>query len=168
MSLDDVILAIVSTCGKVEGRKRLQKFVHLLHVAGVAASVDFMIHHYGPFSERVALAADSMVSDGELKEELEIVAPYNTYQYAYKISGSKKLKLPNSVKRLIQTLDQFSTVQLEVASTIAYYENEGWRRDEAIKKTQYLKPTKAVPAVLKKAEEILSLVKRDKGAFSVM
>jgi uncharacterized protein len=156
MQIDEVILAVVETAGKVEGRKRLQKMVHLLQVAGVNVPAEFRIHHYGPFSDELASVAGSMVLEGELEEEAEPVGPYDTYQYLYSAPSSGRSRINSEMKALIQTLDRYSTVELEVASTIAFFEEQGHDRQEAIEQTKSIKPRKTTARVLRQAEEILS------------
>ncbi len=155
MEINEVILAIVSTVGKVEGRKRLQKMIHLLQIGGIQIPTEFHIHHYGPFSEEVASTAESMALDGELDEEIEAVGPYNIYQYLYSAPRASEEVEPE-VKELIERLNEFSTVELEVASTIAFFENEGGKREDAIEQTKFMKPSKTTSRVLRKAEEILA------------
>lgn len=155
MEINEIILAIVSIAGKIEGRKRLQKIIHLLQVGGIQIPAEFRIHHYGPFSEEVASTAETMAIEGELDEEIEAVGPYNTYQYLYSAPRESKEVEPE-VKELIEKLSEFTTVELEVASTIAFFENEGESREDAIEQTKFIKPSKTTPRVLRKAEEILA------------
>lgn len=156
MNTQDTILAIVSASGKIEGRKRLQKMVHLLKVGGTDVPARFRIHHFGPFSEDVASTADQMVFEGALEEEVEAAGPYNTFLYLY--STQRHPSVDPTIGQLIRSLNAFSTVDLEVASTIAFFEEEGSTHRDAIQQTKTLKPTKTTTRVLAKAEEILSLL----------
>lgn len=162
MELKDLILAIVGATEKVEGRKRLQKIVHLLQEAGTDVKADFRLHHYGPFSDDVVTASELLVLFGELEEEQEPAGAYQTYQYLYRLPSSASHRVNTDLKRLIQALNKFSTSELEVASTIAFYESHGADHSTAIEKTQFMKPNKAIPPVIRKAEEILRLVQQQK------
>lgn len=162
MNTEDAIVAIVGAVNhrQIEGRKRLQKFVHLLKRGGIDIPARFKIHHYGPFSEDVATAADSLVFEGVLEEKVEPKGAYRTFQYVYSLPKScPKSEAPvGRFKKLIQELDQFTTIELEVASTIAFFEETGRTHQEAIEQTKFLKPNKAVSSVTAKAEDILCLV----------
>jgi len=58
---------------------------------------------------------------------------------------------------ILKKLNGYSTVELEVASTIALFLMEGFPMEKALEETKDLKPTRAIPPVLNKAEEILAL-----------
>ncbi|GMV50925.1 MAG: hypothetical protein AMXMBFR67_24680 [Nitrospira sp.] len=156
MKINDAILAIVSTSGKVEGRKRLQKMVHLVKQSGADIPVAFRIHHYGPFSEDVANSAEMMVFEGELEEDIEKAGPYDTFQYLY--STKRTPSVSSKLREMIMKLNQYSTVELEVASTIAFFQAEGLDHDKAVEQAKVLKPKKTTSRVLGRSEEILQLV----------
>lgn len=168
MDTADVIVAIVGAVPgrQIEGRKRLQKFVHLLKFAGVDIPAEFKIHHYGPFSEDVASAADSLIFEGVLKEDVEPKGAYNTFQYVYSLAerSSKSEPKARALEKLIRELDRFSTIELEVASTIAYFKEMGRTDKESLEQTRFLKPNKAVPSVNAKAEDILRIASRYEGS----
>lgn len=157
MNVNTAISNIVNTVGKVEGRKRLQKMIHLMIVAGYDVDASFRIHRYGPFSEEVASVADTMVIEGELEEYIEAAGPYGTFQYLYR--SPRKGRVSQKIATLIKSLNEFSTVELEVASTIAFFESQGIAHEAAIQKTRFLKPKKTTTRVLQKAEDVLEVVK---------
>ena len=59
---------IVDWAGTLETRKRMQKVVYLLQVAGCPLGADYTLHHYGPYSQEVARLTDEMVQTGILTE----------------------------------------------------------------------------------------------------
>lgn len=169
MELDTRILSVVKTLpdNEIEGRKRLQKLIHLLQLSGLEVPAEFRIHNYGPFSEEVALAADDLVNKGALSESVKAVGVYGTHQYLYKLANPKKTKvaaLAPHARKLVLTLDQFSTVELEVASTIGFFEAQGYSCKDAVEQTKSMKPNKTIPTVLDKAKKILELVKSSETA----
>ena len=62
-------------------------------------------------------------------------------------------------KKLFEAINEQPIVILEVASTIAFYEGKTGDREEAIKKTQHLKPAKSRPSVLSEAGKLLEKLK---------
>jgi hypothetical protein len=52
-------------------------------------------------------------------------------------------------------------VELEIASTVGFFENQGKRPEIAIEQTKYMKPTKAIPKIMEKAEGLLNQLKTE-------
>lgn len=129
-------------------------------VAGYDVNASFRIHRYGPFSEEVAFGADTMVIEGKLEEYIEAAGPYGTFQYLYR--SPTKSRVNPKVATLIRSINEFSTVELEVASTIAFFESQGMAHEAAIQETRFLKPKKTTTRVLQKAEDVLEVVKHQK------
>jgi uncharacterized protein YwgA len=61
----------------IEGRKKLQKMVHILQAFGVPFGVRFGYHHYGPFSEDLQDKIQTLQYDKLIKEE-PVVGPLRT------------------------------------------------------------------------------------------
>ena len=59
----------------------------------------------------------------------------------------------------MQMLDEFSTIELEIASTIFYFmSSEGMNHSNATEATKRLKPSKSQPGIIKRADDALSKV----------
>lgn len=52
----------------IEGRKRLQKMVHILQEFGIPFGLQFSYHHYGPYSEDLQTTIQFFSNDGLIKE----------------------------------------------------------------------------------------------------
>jgi uncharacterized protein YwgA len=108
----------------VRGKKRLQKLVHLWQASGVDIAVNFKIKYYGPYSREIdnSCALLSLFGDIEEKEIAAGYANYLTTEYSlpanYPIS---ELNIDDSAKQILATLDDFGTIDLEVASTIVFF-----------------------------------------------
>lgn len=157
--------AIVATLAslplrQIQGKKRLQKLLHLLKLGGADIGVEFRLLHYGAFSVELAQAADLLAVTGHIQERIEPVGVYSTFQSVYNLSKStqSKIKLSKQFTELLSVLDKYSTVELEVASAIGYLQDSGFSKSDAIKQTKAMKPTKAVGPVLNKAIAILDKV----------
>lgn len=64
----EVVLAIVQTLGTVPGRTVLQKISFFLNNS-LGLGIEFKPYFYGPYSEEIAVATDSLVGYGFLEEE---------------------------------------------------------------------------------------------------
>lgn len=162
MRANDAILAILEAVPsrKIEGKKRLQKLVHLASLVDRNINVNFRIHHYGPFSAELANTVEYLALMGKIKEDLSPVGVYGTFKSVYTLPDGAKVKshLKEACVAVLNELDAYSTVELEVASTIAFFMTQHFARKDAVKKTKELKPSKSTPAMLKRAEKVLATV----------
>ena len=78
---------IVDWAGTLETRKRMQKVVYLLQVAGCPLGADYTLHHYGPYSHDVARLTDEMVQASLLVEKTTSNAVGQ--QYSYSLLGER-------------------------------------------------------------------------------
>ena len=172
MDILDFLPATINTTPskKITGRKRLQKIIHLLELAGADVEGKFDLLHYGPFSKNVSTALEELEFQGLVKETVQASGVYDTIQYVYEIGDlfdvdSKVPELPDDTDRkLLAKIEEYSTIDLEVASTIGFFETQKPDREYAKGKTKEIKPNKMIPAVIKNAEEILSLIYETKNS----
>ena len=123
----------------------------------VDIEADFRILHYGPYSYEVADAIDELIMLGKVMEKEELIPDLNFFQSTFSLQdeSSDIADLREKEKKLFKSINKHSTLILEVASTIAFFENKGHCREKAIQKTKDLKPTKTKDSVLSKAQELL-------------
>lgn len=163
MKPDSFILSALQTLPDhtITGKKRLQKLAMLLQVAGLEVDADFSLHHYGPYSFELAEAADELYWTGVISEQSEQRGVFGTFQTVYRLDDCDEApkELPNPFKNKLLQLNEFSTIALEMASTIALFENEGLSRNAATEKASTLKKAKATPAIMEKAGKILEIIK---------
>jgi len=163
MSLAPVIQAAIrnSREGRVVGRKRLHKILYLLKLSGENVPADFHIHHYGPYSRDVADEAGWLSLLGDIEEKEEPLGVYGSNQYVYTLpENAKGIETPSPrFPKTMEILNGYSTIELEVASTIAYFEKElHYSHPEAIEATKEMKPSKTIPQVIQRAEKLLAEV----------
>jgi len=125
----------------VEGRKKLQKMIHLLSSAGAAFSFKYQYHHYGPYSAQLQDEINFMVRQSFLEEFKE------NETYVYKITSlGKEFKI--SLERtcngelnheLLMSLNEHSSQFLEMVSTYAFLLDSGYDSHSAIQKAIELK-----------------------------
>ncbi len=130
---------LIEMAGSIKTRKRVQKVVYLLQVAGLDLGVNFRLHHFGPYSADVASLLDDMSSQGILLENRH--ANMAGWQSEYGLSDQAKQTLREfdetargqelarkltpfepQIRRLLAVDDLW---ELELGATIAYfYEKE--------------------------------------------
>ena len=126
----------------------MQKVVYLLQSAGCTAlDAEFMLHHYGPYSQDVAALTDQMVSAGLLLEEAEPNQQIGS-SYSYRLSDSAKVSLERfergeSGKEMAAGMQRFQVraeelfkadlKELEYAATVAYFfrQDADWKIAES-------------------------------------
>lgn len=141
---------------KITGKKRVHKTIQLMKHSKVDIEADFRILHYGPYSYEVADAIEELVVLGKVTEKEEPIHDFFQSTFSLQDRSTDIADLDEREKRLFEVIDARSTLILEVASTIAFFEDEeGCGREEAIEKTRYLKPTKTNPSVLEEAKMLL-------------
>jgi uncharacterized protein YwgA len=164
MTADQLVLAVISALPKrrVDGKKRLQKLCFFAAIQTGVAKELFRIHNFGPYSVSIDQASEVMSMFGALKADDIPVGPLQIYVRSYSIneeefSDQKDLGIDLNI---ISFLDKYSTIELEVASTIAFFNIiEGNNFDLSVNKTREMKPNKTSEGVLLKAKEILSASK---------
>jgi len=124
----------------IRGRKRLQKIVYFLQAAGCRLNCDYTLHHFGPYSRDVADACDEMVASRLLEERVEpnVVGT----QYSYRLSPEAKRLLAalspdfdlQAFEDLAKRLFATDLWQLELGSTIAFFQQQLGSWDEAMLK----------------------------------
>ena len=92
----DLVLAVVAARGTVPGRTVLQKISYFLNTA-LDLRIGFKPYFYGPYSEELAVATDSLVGYGFLEEEslpLSVVkedeSDFDSRQYKYSLTARGK------------------------------------------------------------------------------
>jgi uncharacterized protein YwgA len=117
----------VDWAGTLETRKRMQKVVYLLQVAGCPLGADYTLHHYGPYSQEVARLADEMVQAGLFTE----FATRNAVgqQFSYRLS--------DSALRNLADFEKTPAGEAEAAKLDAYLSSKRWLLDQDLRELEY-------------------------------
>jgi uncharacterized protein YwgA len=162
MDAEGLVLAVLGAIPghEVGGKKRLQKLAFFAVQTGAKSNVKFFLHDFGPYSTEVANATDVLSFFGEIAERDEQLPKTKRYYKVYCLKSSSTVpeNLTSETSCILKMLNEYSTIELEIASTIRYFMNTGHPADSAVKATQKLKPTKSVPKIVQRAEEALSKV----------
>jgi len=165
MDAETLILAVLEAVPdhRIQGRKRLQKLCYFALQAGAPADVRFFLHDFGPFSADVASAADLLAFLGDISEEEVQLGRSKLYSKLYRLAdlGSVPEHLPEAAATALRRLNDFSTIELEIASTIFHFKAQGLDEAGAIDATKKLKPSKSQPGIVSRAREALSKVGLD-------
>jgi uncharacterized protein YwgA len=159
LDAEALVLAVLGAlpAHEVRGRKRLQKMAFFAVKAGADSSVSFFLHDFGPFSSEVAGATDMLSYEGTITEEDAQFERSKRFYKRYRLPDPNLVqeKLPSESSGALKRLDEYSTVELEVASTILYFMGQGHSSERAIQETKDLKPSKSEPRIIERATEAL-------------
>ena len=157
---------VVSWTSRLRHRKRLQKVVFLLQAAGCPFNADFVLHHYGPYSEDLARLTDEMARKKLLDEFEEPV--WNGSKYSYSLPASvadelHKVEQTEDGRLRAAELAPFEAKakellnadlrDLEYAATIVYFKQRGFDWPDALEKAVEFKHTEDVRRVLPFAQQ---------------
>lgn len=140
------LLRLVDTCREIQGRKKLQKMVHLLREAGHPFGYRFEFHFHGPFSAELKGAIDSFVAQKLIAER--VAEPPGEYrQYSYASTPELKRLLEDfggtgdpEWAELAKRLNGKPAQDLEAISTVAFLMRCGHGGDELKERFMALKP----------------------------
>jgi len=144
----------------VRGKKRLQKLAYLVVQAGTESTVRFFLHDFGPFSSEVAAATDLLSFVGAITEEEAQFVRTKRYYKIYRLTDPDIVpeNLPANALAALSALNEYTTIELEIASTIRYFMSQGLSPENAVEATTELKPSKSQPKIVQRAKEALSKV----------
>ncbi|MPZ07028.1 MAG: hypothetical protein GEU26_11550 [Nitrososphaeraceae archaeon] len=112
MNSQDIILLLylINKLEKVEGRKRLQKLIYILrNVDNIPFTFSFRPYYYGPYSDELSEAVDSLRSVDAISEEL-IERSSRIYQYNYIICDKGRNILQNQLQGIQTIIDKLNIV----------------------------------------------------------
>jgi uncharacterized protein len=140
------LLRLIAVCEQVEGRKKLQKIVHILREAGYPFPFRYGYHFHGPFSAELKGEIDSLVTDG-LIDEIPGETLYDNRMYSYRLSkeaeefclGDDRHPEPQWAS-LARILNEKPAQELEAISTLIYLVRSGFREEALADRFAQLKP----------------------------
>lgn len=137
------LLTFFDSVEKVEGRKKLQKMIHLLNNAEQNFPFKYQYYHYGPFSSTLQYEVNRLVEEDYVKE----TQVNGAYVYAITEKGRKFKELLeregkfhfNFDRDLLQSMSHEESQFLEVVSTYAFLIESGDSFEQAKSRTAQLK-----------------------------
>ncbi len=157
LSPEDAVTSLlaVSPDHEVRGKKRIQKIIFFCTFCDVPISAHFSIRHFGVFSNEIAGALDLLTTFGEINMRDEQIGPNGYFTTVYSLAGKQKHKLNSKVARVAGKLAGVSTPLLEVASTVAFFAQNGLNEASAERETKQIKPALSTPAQFAKTRTLL-------------
>lgn len=136
---------LIGAVEHVDSRKRLQKSIYLLQLAGCPLQCDYILHYYGPYSFELAGLIDQLESTNIIKESKDLTGYGNVrYRSRITVKGSGVLanfekseagkKAHRQIKSFIppfQKLNNQDLWVLELGATVAYYHEDSWKKAQA-------------------------------------
>lgn len=117
-----LLLALHYHDNYINGRKRLQKIICILKEKyGIPFSYSFKSYYYGPYSDSLSNTIDTLVSNGIIDEEIEVIdEEEEIYQYGYCLNEieiiynliGKDVETANKIESAINELKEQSTNNL--------------------------------------------------------
>jgi hypothetical protein len=144
------LVKLVQWAGTLNSRKRLQKVVFMLQVAGCPMEAEYALDVIGPYSQDVRHRVDEMTQAGLLEEEFVNVDKTYSYRLGEETQklladfektreGHKQSRSLAPYRELGCLLLKTAVEILELAGTLAYFRRCSWNWNEPIEKTCRLK-----------------------------
>ena len=157
------IARLIHVCGKIDGRVKLQKMVHILQEAGYPFEEKFGYLHHGPYSSDLKREIDQLVGWLLVKEEPQPVVNYTQYSYSPSDELADVLKSIGADaepewQKLARELNGQESQVLESVSTIMFLRRRGFADEKLRERFARLKPNLAdrFDTCLRQAGQILS------------
>lgn len=159
---------LVDWAGTLRSRKRMQKVAFLLQMKKCPIDADYILHHYGPYSQDISRLTDEMVQAKMLVEHVE--SKSDGLQYSYRVSEETRSRIAQIEARpegleeaeqlkpfeaLARDLIHEDLAVLEIASTIVYFRTKQkceW--NEAVEKTCRFKDKQDGSALLQRSLDL--------------
>lgn len=141
------LIRLVKVCERIDGRKKLQKIVHLLKEAGHPLDYRFGFHFHGPFSAELKGEIDLLTSEQLIEETCGSTDSGSFPQFSYAVSSSADALLQSvggaqnpEWGACAKSLNKKSAQELESISTIVYLIRHGVDEASLNNKFKELKP----------------------------
>lgn len=119
---------LIGKLGTIQGRKKIQKIVHILQSAGAPFAEKFEFSYFGPYSQMLKDEMDTLVKESLITESYN--PSVNTYSYTLNEPAGQC-----GVEEWIdfaKKLNEYDAKQLEALSTMIFLRNSGYD-DTALK-----------------------------------
>jgi uncharacterized protein len=134
---------LLEATGPIDGRKKLQKIVHILQEGGVNFDLSYEFSFFGPYSAELKGSMDELVAAGLVAETT--LPPSNGFRYEIKTKFVALLRRVESSanpfwSNVAVELSRRETRELEGVSTILFLESRGWSGADLENRFASLKP----------------------------
>ncbi len=131
---------LIDSVERVDSRKRLQKTIYLLQLAGCPLKCDYLLHYYGPYSFELAGLIDQLKGANIIQEtEEQLGTGVQRYKSVItekgrnvlvsfektKTGGEARRQIEPFIERFID-LTKVNPWVLELGATVGYYFEGNW------------------------------------------
>ena len=136
---------LLSHLDSVEGRKKLQKLVHILQVAGAPFTERFELSHFGAYSSELKAELDVMQAEDLVEERQTQIGVFTCYvlkpgRAMHRLFAELEIKTDAPWLSLAERLNKETAQCLEGMSTVLYLQQRSWRGDALQSRFVALKP----------------------------
>ena len=164
------IALAISTCqGGVDGRKKLQKMIHIAEALGYPLEEYFTLHLYGPYSQELAADVQRMkerdiVTEREMDNYYTIKLTKNGKEFLKRFQKNVKEDLGtekfNKMKNLFRKLSFYEPWKLEIISTLFYFYQIGYTDfDQLQQRVKRVKPKFDFKQISDMMKEVQTFIK---------
>ena len=148
-----IVCKVIDACGTLSGRKKFHKMMYICKESNYPIHETFKWANYGVYSSELSGEIEALQNSGFVNEVQSENSSYTTYDYT--VSGDGKIFLDKMKEDLLQNCDgdlfdkflnlvkrlnQFSSRDLELFSSIMFLYNDGEEQEDLISFLKYLKP----------------------------
>jgi uncharacterized protein YwgA len=159
----DVVRIARLNGGRIIGKTRFQKTAYFLERLGIGFGFEFYYHHFGPYSEELADLADDAKALKILDVNLQSSkdgAEYAVFSVRDEVVvGDEHARLDELRRVLLQILNSYSAVELELAATADYLEENGYK-GRGWDETRQRKALKVSEERIVRAQQLLQDLRR--------
>lgn len=148
-----IICKVIDACGTLSGRKKFHKMMYICKESNYPIHETFKWANYGVYSLELSGEIEALQNSGFVNEAQSENSSYTTYDYTVSDDGRIFLekmkedllqnydeKLFDRFLNLVKRLNQYSSRDLELFSSIMFLSKDGEEQEDLISFLEYLKP----------------------------
>lgn len=157
-----IVCKVIDACGTLSGRKKFHKIMYICKESNYPIHETFKWANYGVYSSELSGEIEALQNSGFVNEAQSENSSYTTYDYTLPDEGKiflDKMKedllqnydedLFDKFLELVKRLNQFSSSDLELFSSIIFLSKDGEEQEELIPFLEYLKPQYSRDKIMK-------------------
>lgn len=154
---------IEASGGTIIGRIRFQKMFYLFEQLGLKGAFPFVYHHYGPYSETLAISAQRAALIDKSVRERDVISEFGGRYSEFSLLRPSQPKFVGELsfdvaQRLAARMKQETSVVIELAATIHWLRHKEMTSDWN-SELRRRKPSKSTAENIGKATALLSDLK---------
>lgn len=165
-----IVCKVIDACGTLSGRKKFHTIMYMCKESNYPIHETFKWANYGVYSSELSGEIEALQNSGFVNETQSENSSYTTYDYTISDDGKiflDKMKegllqncdveLFDRFLNLVKRLNQYSSRDLELFSSIMFLSKDGEEQEELIPFLKYLKPQYPRSEILKGMDVVETL-----------